>query len=107
MKSRLVISFDEVVDRERKHPGEKAFGHLGALGKEASGIRGAWTPGRRVAQAFLGLLNILGRLALESGPIRTLRLGRLARGTEPRPMVLFDDIYGIMIFYYDIYGIKS
>ena len=103
----MVISFDEVADRERKHPGEEASGHLGALGKEASGIRGAWAPGRRVAQAFLGLLIILGPLALGSGPIRALRLGWLARGTKPEPMVLFDDIYGIMIFYYDIYGIKS
>ena len=41
MKSRLVISFDEVIDREKKHPGEKASKHSGASGKEASGIRGA------------------------------------------------------------------
>ena len=87
MKSRLVISFDEVTDREMKHPGEEASGLLGALGKEASGIRGAWAPGRRVARAFLGLLIVLGQLALGPGPIGALGLGRLARGTEPGPMV--------------------
>ena len=41
----------------------------------------------RVAQAFLGLFTVLGRLALGHGPIRALGLGRLARGTEPGPMV--------------------
>ena len=41
MKSRLEISFDEVADRERKHPSEESSRHLGALGKEASEIRGA------------------------------------------------------------------
>ena len=87
MKSWLVISFDEVADRERKHPGEEASGHLGALGKEASGIRGAWAPGRRVAWVFLGLLIVLSQLALGPGPIGALGLGRLARGTEPGPMV--------------------
>ena len=79
MKSRLAISFDEVAGRERKHPVEEASRHLGASGKETSGIRGAW--------AFLGLLTILGRLALGPGPIRALGLGRLARGIEPGPMV--------------------
>ena len=87
MKSRLVILFDEVADRERKHPGEEASGHLGASGKEASWIRGAWAPRRRVARAFLGLLIVLGQLALGPGPIGALGLGRLARGTEPVPMV--------------------
>ena len=41
----------------------------------------------RGAQAFLGLFTVLGRLALRPGPIGTLGLGRLARGTEPEPMV--------------------
>ena len=41
MKSRLEISFGEVADRERKHPGEEASRHLGASGKEAFGIRRA------------------------------------------------------------------
>ena len=45
MKSRLAVSFGEVVDREQKHKGEGAFEHLGASGKEASGIRGARVPG--------------------------------------------------------------
>ena len=87
MKSWLEILFGEVADRERKHPGEEASGHLGMSGKKASGIRGAQAPGRRVAQAYLGLLTILGQLALGHGPIRALGLGRLARGTEPRPIV--------------------
>ena len=87
MKSQLVISFDEVADRERKHPGKEASGHLGASGKEASWIRGVWAAGRRVARAFLGLLIVLGRLALGPGPIGALGLGRLARGTKPGPMV--------------------
>ena len=67
MKSRLEVSFGEVADRERKHPGEKATGHLGAPGKEASGIRGVW--------AFLGLLIVLGWLALRPSPIGALGLG--------------------------------
>ena len=87
MKSRLVISFNEVADRERKHPGEEASGHLGALGKEASRIKGARAPGRRVAREFLVLLIVLGWLALGPGPIGALGLSRLARGTEPGPMV--------------------
>ena len=82
-KSRLAISFDEVVDRERKHPGEEASGHLGASEKEASGIRGSRAPEGRVARAFLILLIVLDRLALGPGPIEALGLGRLARGTEP------------------------
>ena len=41
MKSQLEISFGEVANRERKHPGEKASGHQGASGKEASEVRGA------------------------------------------------------------------
>ena len=87
MESRLAVSFGKVADRERKHPGEEAFGRLGASGKEASGIRGSRAPGRRVARAFLGLFTVLGRLALGSGPIEALGLGRLARGTDPGPMV--------------------
>ena len=50
-------------------------------------MRGAWALGRRVSQAFLGLFTVLGRLDLGSGLIGVLGLGRLARGTEPRPMV--------------------
>ena len=46
MKSQLVVSFGEVADRKRKHPGEGASGHLGALRKEASGIRGTRVKGR-------------------------------------------------------------
>ena len=82
MKSRLAVSFGEVADRERKHLGEEVTGHLGPLGKEVSGIRGARAPGRRVAREFLGLFTVLGRLALGLGPIGALGLGRLARGTE-------------------------
>ena len=48
-------------------------GHLGTSEKEASGIRGAW--------AFLG------RLTLGPGPVGVIGLGRLARRTEPGPMV--------------------
>ena len=87
MKSQLSISFGEVVDRERKHPGEEEFRHLGTSGKEASGIRGAQAPERRVARAFLGLLTILGQLALGPGPIGALGLGRLARETKLGPLV--------------------
>ena len=63
MKIRLTVSFGEVVDQERKHPGEGAFGHLGASGNEASGIRGARVLGRKVARAFLS------RLTLGPGPV--------------------------------------
>ena len=87
MKSQLAISFDKVADREMKHLGEKAFGHPGASGNEVSGIRGARTLGRRVAQVFLSLFTVLGRLALEPGPIEALGLGRLARRTELGPMI--------------------
>ena len=87
MKRWLAISFGEVTDQERKHPVEEASRHLGALGNEASGIRGTRAPKWRVARAFLGLLTTLGRLALRPGPIRALGLGQLARGTEPEPMV--------------------
>ena len=73
MKSRLTVSFGEVADRERKHPGEEAFGHMGTLKKEASGIRGSRAPGWSAARAFLGLLTVLGRLAL--GPGSTGALG--------------------------------
>ena len=87
MESWLAVLFGQVADRERKHPGEEASGHLGASGKEASRIRGAQAPGWRVARAFLGLSIVLGQLALGPSPIGTLGLGRLARGTEPRLMV--------------------
>ena len=73
MKIQLAVLFCEVVDRERKYPGEEASEHQGALGKEASGIRGA--------RVFLGWL------ALRLGPIEALGLGPLARGIEPGPMV--------------------
>ena len=84
MKSRLAVSFGEVIDRERKHPGEGASGHLGTSGNEASGIRGARVLGRKVARAFLG------RLTLGPGLVRAIGLGRLARGTKPGPMVPTD-----------------
>ena len=87
MESRLTVSFVKVANWEREHPGEEAPGHLGISRKEASGQRGAWAPGRRVARAFLGLLTVLGRLALGLGPIRALGPGRLAGGSEPGPMV--------------------
>ena len=41
----------------------------------------------RGARAFLGLFTVLARLALGPGPIEAFELGRLARGTEPKPMV--------------------
>ena len=87
MESRLAASFGRVTDRERKHSGEEAFRHQGASGKEASGVRGSQAPGRRVARAFLGLFTVLGPLDLGPCPIGALGLGRLARGTEPGPMV--------------------
>ena len=86
MKSQLAISFGEVADQARKHPGEEASGNLGASGKEASRIRSARAHGWRVAWAYLGPLTILGRLALGLGPIGALGLGRLAKGIEPGPM---------------------
>ena len=87
MKSQLEISFGEVANRERKHPGEKASGHHGASGKEASGVRGARALERRVAWAFLGLFTVLGLLVLRPGPIGALGLARMAMGTELGPMV--------------------
>ena len=127
MKSWLAVLFGEVADRERRHPSEGVSGHLGASGKEASGIRGARVLGRKVARAFLGLLTLgpghvgavpwqkvaraflggltlgpspvgavpgrkcslvfLGRLILGPGFVGAIGMGRLARGTEPRPMV--------------------
>ena len=87
MESRLEISFGKVTNRERRHPDEETSGHLGASGKEASGTRGSRAPIRRAAREFLGLLTILGRLALGPGPVWALGLGRLARGTEPESMV--------------------
>ena len=50
-------------------------------------MRGAKVLEGRVTWAFLGLFIVLGRLALGLGPIGAFRLGRLARGTEPGPMV--------------------
>ena len=46
-------------------------------------MKGARILGRRVTGVFLGLFTVLGRLALGPGPIGALKLGRLARGTEP------------------------
>ena len=83
--------FGRVADWERKHPGKKAYGHQGASGKEASGVRDAQAPERRVARTFLGLSIVLRRLALGLGPIGALGLGRLARETEPGPMVPTQD----------------
>ena len=92
MKSRLAVSFDGVADWERKH-----------LGKKASEIRGARAPKRRIDRAILGRLAFgpcpfgvpgrridrafLGQLAFGPSPIGALGLGRLARRTEPGPMV--------------------
>ena len=114
MKSRLAVSFGEVADRERKHPGEGASGHLGSSGKEASGIKGARVPGRKVAWAFLGRLTLgpspveavpgrkfswafLGQLTLGPGPVGAIGLGQLAKGTELGPMD-FDRNYYFAIF---------
>ena len=87
MNSRLTVSLGRVADRDRKHPGEGASGRQGASGEEASGVRGAWVPEERVAWTFLGLFTVLGRSSLGPGPIGAFGLGRLARGTEPGPMV--------------------
>ena len=81
MKSRLAVSFGEVADRKRKHPGEGTSGHLGASGKETSGVRGTRVPWRKVARTFLG------RLTLGPDPIEAIGLGWLIRGIEPEPMV--------------------
>ena len=81
MKSRLAISFGEVVDRERRHPSEGVSGHLGASRNEASRVRGARVLGKKFSRAFLG------RLTLRPGPVGAIGLGRLARGIEPGPMV--------------------
>ena len=87
MESQLAVSLGRVIDRERKHPSEGASGRYDASGEEASEVKGARVPGRRVTRAFLGLFTILGRLALGPGPIGALGLGRLAKGTEPGPIV--------------------
>ena len=87
MESWLIVSFGRVADRERKHPGEEASGHQGTSGKEASGVRGAQAPRRRVARAFLGQFTVLSQLALGPAPIGALGLGWLARGPEPGPIV--------------------
>ena len=92
MKSRFIISFGGVADQKRKH-----------LDKEASGIKGARAPERRIDRVFLGRLafgpslfgvpkrridqTFLGRLAFEPSPIKTLRLNRLDRGIELGHMV--------------------
>ena len=102
MKSRFVVSFGEVADRERRHPSEGISGHLGALGKEASGIRGARVPRRKVAQVFLGRLTLgpslvgvvpgrkfsrafLGRLTLGPGPVRAIGLAGWLGEPSPGP----------------------
>ena len=92
IKSRLVVSFCGVADRERKHLGKKAFGIRGTrapgqridrafLGRLAFGPNPFGVPGRRIDQAFLGLV------AFGLSPTGALGLGRLAKGTEPRPIV--------------------
>ena len=81
MKIRFTVSFGEVADRERKHPGEGASGHLGASRNEAFRIRGTRLLGRKVALTFLG------QLTLGPDPFRVIGLGRLAKRTEPEPMV--------------------
>ena len=50
-------------------------------------MRGARVLGLKVTLAFLGLFNVLSRLALGPSPIGALGLDRLAGGTEPGPMV--------------------
>ena len=81
MKIRLAVSFGEVADRERRHPSEGVSRHLVASRNEASGVRGARVLGRKFSRAFLG------RLTLGPFPVGAIGLGRLARGTEPEPMV--------------------
>ena len=87
MKSRLAVPFGEVADRERKqkrHQGyeaprqriDRAF-----LGRLAFGLSPLEVPGRRIDRAFLG------RMAFGPSPFGALGLGRLAKGTEPGPMV--------------------
>ena len=102
MKHRLTISFGEVADREKRHPSEGVSGHLGASGKEASEIRGARVPGRKVARVFMDRLTLgsgpvgamlgrkfsrtfLGRLTLRLSPVGAIGLGRLAREPSPDP----------------------
>ena len=58
MKIRLAVLFGEVADLERRHPSEWVSGRLGSSRKEASGIRGARVPRRKVARDFLGRLNL-------------------------------------------------
>ena len=82
MKSRLAVSFGEIVDRERRHPSEGVSGHLGASGKEAYWVRGARVLGRKFSRAFLC------RLTLGPGPVGVVPgqkfsrafLGRLTLG---------------------------
>ena len=92
MKSRLVISFSGISDRERKHLGKKTFAIkdaravgrrivrsiLGQLAFRPSPLR---APGRRIGWAFLGWP------AFGPSPIGALVLGWLARGTGLGPMV--------------------
>ena len=86
------------------------------LGKKTFGIKGTRAPGRRIDRVFLGRLGFgpnpfevpgrrtdgafLGRLAFRPSPIRAFGLGRLTRGTEPRPM------YPQMVFINCIFFIK-
>ena len=81
MKNRLTVSFGEAADRERRNSSEGVSGHLVESGKEASRVRGARVLGRRFSRAFLG------RLSFGPGLVGAIGLGRLARGTEPGPMV--------------------
>ena len=80
MKIRLAVSFGEVADQERRHLSEGVSGNLGASGNEASGV-GARVLERKFSRAFMG------RLTLGLGPVGAIRLGQLARGTDPEPMV--------------------
>ena len=112
MKSRLVISFGGVADRERKHQGKNTFR-----------IKGARAPGRRIVRAILGRLAFgssplralrrridlafLGRPAFGPSPIAALVLGRLARGTGPGPMVPTILIFLVLIIFENIIVYKN
>ena len=103
IESRLQISLGRVADRERKHPGEEASGHQGALGEKASEVRAIRAPGgirrggiqgKRCPGTWAesrpgvsGPIHCPRSAGLELGPIGALELGRLARGTELGPMV--------------------
>ena len=81
MKRQLAVSFGKVTDWKRRHPSEGVSGHLVALGKETSEVRGARVLGRKYSPAFLC------RLSFRPGPVGAIGLSRLARGIELGPMV--------------------